>query len=1083
MSEDDPQAFDEPAEVTVPARRRWFRAFVGLMIVVALALAGAWLARERIANRIVAGQLEDLGLPATYQFEKVGTNRQILTNVVVGDPARPDFTAERIEIETQLTFGTPTIGEVMLVRPRLFGRIKDGKVSFGAFDKVIYANRGGPKGLPDLELNLVDGRARIDSDWGALGIKAEGRGNLRNSFAGTLAAVAPKLELGGCRIQGLSAFGKVTSSAAAPAFDGPVRLAALDCANGPSLRSANLALVANIGPEFDKVAGSYAIGSQRAAFKGTQLETMEGKGDYSYAAGQLVARYALNGTRLQAAGVQMAQVKLDGDLRGRDALTSWDASGALNGQGVTPGRGFDGALASMAGAGQGTLLEPLAKQLRAALLREAPSSSLSATYQLRQTGAITNLVVPGALWRGQGGARLAQLSRVTLVLGMRGGPRIAGNIITDGAGLPRIEGRFEQRSSGTGVAQFSLAEYRAGDSRVALPMLKVVQLPGGAIGFAGEARISGPLPGGRVDNLRLPVEGNWSSRAGLAMLRRCTPVAFDRFKIANLSLNAQTLTLCPGKEGAIVKFDGRGLRASAGASALSFTGTLGTTAIRLKSGAIGMAWPGALAARNIDVSLGPVNRPNTLVITDLKAQLGKVVTGTFAGTALKLDAVPLDMYDGAGNWRFDGSDLAVTGASLWVKDREKVARFYPLQTRDATMQLHSTTFTAQALLREAKTDRVIVDTRITHDLDTALGHAELLVPGITFDKQLQPEMLTYYTQGVVADVFGTVTGRGDIDWNRNGVTSTGDFGTQNADFAAQFGPVKGVTGTVHFSNLLALETPPRQHLTVKSINPGIEVNNGDVWFQLAPNRVLLVEGGEWPFIDGTMKLLPTRMVIGSSETRRFTLMIEGINAAKFVQRLELANISATGIFDGSLPLVFDENGGRIDGGLLVSRPPGGNISYVGELTYKDLSPMGNFAFDALKSLDFSRMEITLQGNIDGEIVTQMHIDGVKQGKGAKRNFLTRRFEKLPVVFNINIRAPFYQLIGSFKSLYDTSRIRDPRELGLVGKDGKPTGAKAVTSAPATPPKPAPSPPAVLPPAVQPTQKSGDIQAPDSRNSP
>ncbi|WP_309623664.1 YdbH domain-containing protein [Novosphingobium sp.] len=1078
MSEDDPQAFDELAEVPAPARRRRLRVLVGLLIVLALALAGTWLARERIANRIVAGQLEELGLPATYEIEKIGTNRQILTNVVVGDPARPDFTAERVEVETRLTLGTPTIGEVMLVRPRLYGQVMDGKVSFGALDKVIYTNRAGPKGLPDLDLKLVDGRARIESEWGVLGVKAEGRGNLRNSFVGTLAAVAPKLELGGCRMQGLSAYGKVTSSAAAPTFVGPVRLAALDCPAGPSLRKANLALVAKIGPLFDKVAGSYAIDSQRAAFQGSQLATVQGKGEYSYGAGQLVASYALNGTRLQAAGVQMARVKLDGDLHGRDGLTSWDASGALNGQGVTPGRGFDGALANMAGAGQGTLLEPLAKQLRAALLREAPGSSLSATYQLRQSGTITNLVVPGALWRGTGGARLAQLSRVTLVLGQRGGPRIAGNIITEGAGLPRIEGRFEQRGSGAGVAQLSLAEYRAGDSRVALPLLKVVQLPGGAIGFAGEARVSGPLPGGRIDNLRLPVEGNWSSRAGLAMLRTCTPVAFDRFKVANLSLNAQAMTICPGKEGAIVKFDGRGFRASAGASALSFTGTLGTTAIRLRSGAIGMAWPGALAARSIDVSLGPIDRPNTMQIADLRAQLGKVVTGTFAGTALKLDAVPLDMYDGAGNWRFAGGDLAVTGASLWVKDREKVARFYPLLARDAALQLHSTTFTAQALLREAKTDRVIVDTRISHDLDTALGHAELLVPGITFDKQLQPEMLTYYTQGVVADVFGTVTGRGDIDWNRDGVTSTGDFNTRNADFAALFGPVKGVSGTVHFSDLLKLETPPRQHLTVKSINPGIEVNDGDVWFQLAPDKVLLVEGGEWPFIDGTMKLLPTRMVIGSSEVRRFTLMVEGINSAKFVQRLELANISATGIFDGSLPLVFDENGGRIEGGLLVSRPPGGNISYVGELTYKDLSPMGNFAFDALKSLDFSRMEITLQGNIDGEIVTQMHIDGVKQGKGAKRNFLTRRFEGLPVVFNINIRAPFYQLIGSFKSLYDPSRIRDPRELGLVGKQAKPAAP-----APVIPPQPVPSPPAALPPAVQPTQKPDDIQAPDSRNSP
>lgn len=1075
MSEDEPQAIDDAPEAPVPPRRRLWRVLRFVVVLVALALLVGWCARERIANRIVAGQFEDLGLPATYKVEKISSNRQVLTNLVIGDPARPDLVVERVEVETQLGLGTATLGRITLIRPRLYGTLKDGKVSFGALDKVIYAKRAGPKGLPDLDVKLIDGRGRLDSSYGAVGLKAEGEGNLRSGFAGTLAAVAPSLAYGACKAQQVSAYGKVSTKAAAPSFDGPVRLATLDCARGgPSLRRANVALVAHLSPAFDKVDGSYALDSGPAALQGNRLAAVEGKGDYSFADGDLVASYKLNGRGLEASGARMAKVQLDGDLNSRDHLAGWDARGSFAAQGIAPGKQFDGALAGLAGAGQGTLLEPLAKQLRSALQREAPGSTLAATYQLRQTGSITTLTLPGALWRGAGGARLAQLSRVGLTLGMRGGPRVSGNMVMDGAGLPHIEGRFERSGNGGGVAQLSLAEYRAGDSRVALPSLKVVQLPNGAIGFAGEAQISGPLPGGRVDNLRLPVEGNWSSGGGLAMLRKCTPVRFDRFKVANLSLNAQSLTLCPGKDGAIVRVDGSGFRASAGASALSFTGTLGTTAIRLKSGAIGMAWPGALAARNIDVSLGPVERPNTLKIAELKATLGKVVTGTFAGTDLKLDVVPLDVYDAVGNWRFAGGDLAISGANLWVKDREKLARFYPLVARDAALQLHSTTFTAQALLREPKSDRVIVDTRIEHDLDTLLGHADLLVPGIVFDKKLQPDTLTYYTQGVVALAEGTVTGQGRIDWNRQGVTSTGDFSTQNANFAALFGPVKGVTGTVHFTDLLNLVTAPQQHLSVKSINPGIEVNDGDVSFQLEPGKVLQVNGAEWPFIDGRLVLLPTRMVLGASEVRRFTIKVEGINAAKFVQRMELGNLSATGMFDGTLPLVFDQEGGRIENGLLVSRPPGGNLSYVGELTYRDLSPMGNFAFEALRSLDFSRMEITLEGHIDGEIVSHIQVDGVRQGTGAKRNFITRRLAGLPIKLNVNIRAPFYQLVGSFKSLYDPDYVRDPREIGLVGGDGKPQKPE---------PTPAPRQPAVPPPTTPPATKPVDIQPSDSRTGP
>lgn len=1077
MVDEAPQVADEPDEAPPPRRRRRWWVLGALVLLLGLGLVAGWISREKIANSIIAGQLKDLGLPATYKLEKVSANLQVLKDVVIGDPADPDLTIERAEIETRLTLGVPIIGRVTLIKPRLHGTYRDGKVSFGALDKLIYAKRDGPKGLPDLDLRLVDGRARIDSPYGPLGVKAEGAGNLRSGFAGTLGAIAPKLAVGRCKARQVSIYGKVTTNNAAPAFDGPVRLGGLDCAGGgPSLRKATVVLAARSTPQLDKVEGSYALDSGAAAWQGVRLASTAGKGDYSFSRGDLVASYKLQGRQFDAAGARMGRVELDGDLRSHDGFARWDARGAFAGKGIMPGQRFDAALAGLAGAGQGTLLEPLAKQLRSGLQRETPGSSLAATYQLSQTGGITQLTIPGALWRGAGGARLAQLSRVNIALGMRGGPRLSGNVMTQGNALPHITGRFERNGSGGGVAEISLAEYRAGGSRVALPRLKLVQLPDGAIGFAGEAQISGALPGGKIDNLRLPVEGNWSSSGGLAMLRKCTPVRFDRFKVANLALNAQALTLCPGKEGAIVKVDGRGFRASAGAAALSFTGTLGSTAIRLKSGAVGLAWPGALAARNIDVSLGPVDRPNTLKITELKAQLGNVVTGTFAGTELKLDAVPLDVYDAAGNWRFAGGDLTLSGASLWVKDRESVPRFNPLVARDAALQLHSTTFTAQALLREPKSDRVIVDTRIEHDLDTMLGHADLLVPGILFDKGLQPDTLTYYTLGVVAEVYGTVTGQGRIDWNRDGVTSSGDFETQGADFAALFGPVKGVKGKVHFTDLLELVTAPQQHLSVASINPGIEVFDGDVSFQLEPGHVLQVNGAEWPFIDGRMVLLPTRMVLGAAETRRFTLKVEGVNAAKFLQRLELGNLSATGIFDGTLPLVFDEQGGRIENGLLVSRPPGGNLSYIGELTYKDLSPMGNFVFSTLKSLDFSRMEIALSGNIDGEIVSQIQIDGVRQGQGAKRNFLTKQIAKLPVKLNVNIRAPFYQLVSSFKSMYDPAYVRDPREVGLVGADGKPKNPDA-------PPKPVPTTPAAPPPSPPPGQKPDDIQPPDSRTVP
>ena len=1063
MSGRQGQEIEEEQELArAPRRRRGWRIAGVLAALLAVVLLAAWFARERIAHKVINDRLENLGLPATYKIHKIGTTREILTDIVIGDPAHPDLTIERAEVRIVPTFGLPTVGRVTLFRPRLYGRIAQGKISFGSLDKVLFANKGGPKGLPDLDLTLFDGRARIDSAAGSLGLKADGSGNLRGGFVGTLAAIAPTLKLGACQVQRLSAYGKVTVAAAAPKFDGPVRLQALDCPRSRlALRDANLQLIATLGSAFEGANGSYALASGTLGFKGNQLASANGTGEFSWANGELSVGYKLTGQGLAAGGIKAAGVALEGAVRSHDRMASFSSEGVLGASGVSPGHGLEVTLAGLEKSGAGTLMAPLAAQLRSALAREAPRSSLSASFQLRQSGQLTNLVVPEALWRGGTGARLAALSRVAVTLGGRGGMLLAGNLVTDGPGLPHIEGRFERRGGGGALASLVLAPYRAGDSVVALPDLKLVQLPGGAIGFAGRALVTGSLPGGRVDNLVLPIEGNWSSGGGLAALRRCTPLSFSRFKIANLTLASQSLTICPGPEGAILRSDARGTRLSAGTAGLALTGTLGSTAIRLRSGAVGMAWPGALVARRIDVSLGPVNFPTTLKIALLNATLGQIITGKFAGADLKLNAVPLDVLDAAGKWRFANKEFTVQGASLTVKDRLKAARFYPLVARDATLSLHSTTFKANALLREPKSDRLVAEARIVHDLDTASGHADLLVPGIVFDQRLQPDTLTYLSQGVIALAKGTVYGQGRIDWTRKGVVSTGDFTTDNLDFAAQFGPVKGASGTVHFDNLLALITAPRQILHVTSVNPGIEVNDGEVSFQLEPGHLLVVNGVKWPFIDGSLELLPTRFVLGGADVRRFTIKVIALNLAKFVQRIGLSNISASGIFDGELPLVFDQNGGRIENGILVSRAPGGNLSYIGELTYKDLSPMGNFAFQALRSLNFKKMEIGLQGRLDGEIVTKLRIDGVSQGQGAKRNFITQRFAKLPIRFNINIRGPFHQLITSFKSLYDPTYVKDPRSLGLIGPVSPVPGEPPV--GPIAPVKPSAIVPAPKPP--------------------
>jgi hypothetical protein len=121
--------------------------------------------------------------------------------------------------------------------------------------------------------------------------------------------------------------------------------------------------------------------------------------------------------------------------------------------------------------------------------------------------------------------------------------------------------------------------------------------------------------------------------------------------------------------------------------------------------------------------------------------------------------------------------------------------------------------------------------------------------------------------------------------------------------------------------------------------------------------------------------------------------------------------------------------------------------------------MANMAFDALRSLDYRGMTVDMNGPLTGEIVTRVRFDGVSQGKGATKNFITRRIGKLPFRFVITITAQFYQLITNIRSMYDPTMVQDPRDLAsrglLVDQNGNVvTDATRVPAPPTPPPSPA-----------------------------
>lgn len=1024
-----------------PRRRRWQVLLVLLIAVVATSIL-VWRSREKIADNLIASQLEQLGIEATYDIESIGPTRQVLTNVVIGDPARPDLSVERIELVPIVRWWGAGIGSITVIRPRLRATYLDGKLSLGALDPLLQRESEQPVELPGWKLRLVDARARLMTDYGAIGASADGSGPLDDGFKGSIAVAAPTLAAGDCGLKDALIRGQISVSKGQPGFEGPMRLREVSCTEGDlNLATLDLATELTVDRDLAGLSGNARISGGAWKAYSAAIERVRGSAKFDWREGIANARYDLTANEVANPRLRLESLAAEGALRFRAEEGRIDLDAKLDGREPELGADTETALTELRRAGEGTLAAPLLVQLEDGLRKGLPGSQFSAEVTFRSSDDGYSLVVPTARLRDRAGTSLLALSQAQLTTRSDDGLRLAGNFATGGDGLPQIVGRMERTPRGSSALRLQMARYGRDDSSLAVPQLVLAQGQGGNWGIAGKVVASGAIPGGRVEELEVPLAGHWSAKRGVALSQQCTELRFARLDLASLSLDRDRLTICPAGRSAILASGPAGTIIAARSEGFELAGTLGDSPVRFAIGEVRFTPEDGLVANRVEVTLGPAGATSRLAMREISGAFGQGVGGTARGIEGGLAAVPLDIVSGESGWQYADGVFELGDASFELRDRPdsgKEPRFYPLRARDAKLRLEGDAITAAAVLRNPQSDRVVTELFLRHDLGTTRGFADLNVPGIVFDESLQPDELTILASGVIALADGTITGRGRIDWDAEGVTSSGAFSSDDFDFAAAFGPVQEVKGTVTFVDLLNLTTDGTQRLSIGSINPGVEVFDGTFNFALRDATHVSIKGGRWPFFGGTMELRPTELNLALGEERSYVIEIMGADAAQFVAAMELGNINATGTFDGTVPLVFDEMGnGEIKNGLLISRPPGGNLSYVGDLTYEDMGAIANFAFQSLRSLDFNQMMVEMNGPLTGEIVTRLLFDGIRQGEGASSNFVTRQVAKLPIRFNVTIRAAFYELLTSLRGMYDPAFIRDPRDLGLIGvEDGR-----------------------------------------------
>jgi translocation and assembly module TamB len=1020
---------DEEA-VIVRRRPQWARiaSFVALavLLLLAAAIAVVWVERRPIATHFLKGEFERRGVQATYQLDRVGFRTQEVSNLVIGDPKRPDLIARYAQIQMRLKWdGSFEAYRVVARGVRLRGRLVHGRVSWGQIDKLLPPPTNKPFALPNFVLDVADSSISLATPFGPLGVALEGSGKLSGGFKGRAALVSPRLIPGRCGALNLRANVAVAVVARRPRIDGPIALDRFSCpASRFDVVAPRFDAAASFNESFTSVDGGGRMAMQSLTAGANGLAAFAGELTFAGPISDVHGRVKLAAQKSRLATIDADRTRLVGGygLDSRAGTFALIGDFAADSASLAPSM-LAGVTAPLAAAAK-TPIGPIVGSIGNAISRTASHFNTS--------GSIRVVNFPGG-----GAARITRADIIgpngarARVFGGSGvtyywpayALRIDGNIQTGGGGLPTARVSLRQPRAGapmSGVAE--IAPYTANGTRLALAPIRFGPGPGGSTALSSLAQLDGPFPNGRVQALRIPISGRIGRGGSFAFGTSCAVVSFNYLKTGVLQLGPTRLPICPVGSAIVSKSPGGSVLASARFRGPVLNGSLGTSPLHLAA-AGGQIVGKQFSVNSLAMRLGRDTSPIVFDAARLTGSfVGAGVSGKFDGAKSTIGNVPLQLGDASGSWLVHNGDLSVNSA-LTVSDRDPNPRFYPLKSDNVHFTLAGDYIRATGALRHGGT--LVTDVNIEHRLSTGGGHATLDVPGIAFGPNLQPEELTRLTEGVVALVNGTVHGQGRIDWAGSGqVTSTGDFSTANMDLAAPFGPVAGLSTTIHFNDLLGMTTAPHQVATIASINPGITVTNGVITYQLLPHNLVKVERGEWPFMGGRLILQETVLNFGAPSAKRLTFELVGFDAKQFFTNLGFEGIELTGTFDGVLPMIFDESGGRIVGGRLDSRPPGGELKYSGT---RPGGLAAGVAFDLLSDLHYRSMIVRLDGDLAGEFGTRLAIEGVSLGPshGFVSGLVHGAFKNVPLKVNVNLTAPFRALIQMAKAFKDPTQVISP----------------------------------------------------------
>lgn len=278
----------------------------------------------------------------------------------------------------------------------------------------------------------------------------------------------------------------------------------------------------------------------------------------------------------------------------------------------------------------------------------------------------------------------------------------------------------------------------------------------------------------------------------------------------------------------------------------------------------------------------------------------------------------------------------------------------------------------------------------------ATGQAQFELRRIAFAPGgLQPNELVPALGDFLTAVSGNITASGTLRWSEGEPAISGRLSLSDLSFAAGGVGVENLTSAITFERVWPPQTPPGQVLTVGRIDPGLEVTDGTVRFQLDDGGRLRIEHAAIAFSGGRLSVEPVTLD-PRAEHHDVVFRAEGFDLQEVLDAASVEAAHATGSVSGRIPVSLSRRGIAVNHATLAT-------DAQGFLRYQPAVPPDalqqedgsvQLLRDALKNFRYDRLTVTLNGGSSQEWHSTVHIAGNNPDV----------LEGHPFVLNVNLRV-------------------------------------------------------------------------------